>query len=197
MGFTQNQINAAKIVQTLAAHDTSPQVRLVAGPGTGKSFSIGERVKWLLDSGVAPKKIFAVSFTRAASEDLQDGILKYCAAIPAVSAINVSTLHSLALSILAKGGKLTQYPTSPRVLDDWEQRNIFDEELKNITSFSIKRCSELRLHFESIWSTGDPPLPFISSPTPPISPAEHGAFVDFYSNRTQLYACLLPGEACY
>lgn len=195
MSFTQEQINAAKIVQDKAAHDASPQVRLVAGPGTGKSFSIGERVKWLLDSGIAADKIFAVSFTRAAAEDLQDGILKYCTALPEVSAIKVSTLHSLALSILAKGGRLTQYPTSPRVLDDWEQRNIFDEELKNITSFPIKRCGELRLHFEAIWSTGAPPLPFISSPAPQISAAEQAVFHDYYSNRTQLYACILPGEA--
>ncbi|MBU1565139.1 MAG: ATP-dependent helicase [Proteobacteria bacterium] len=195
MGFTQQQINAAKVVQDQAAHDISPQIRLVAGPGTGKSFSIGERVKWLINNGVNPNTIFAVSFTRAAAEDLQDGILKYCAAIPAASAINVSTLHSLALSILAKGGKLTQYPTNPRILDEWEQRNIFDEELKNKTNFSIKRCCDLRLHFEAIWSTGSPPLPFISSPTPPISPAEQTAFDVFHSNRTQLYSCILPGEA--
>ena len=195
MGFTQQQINAAKVVQDLAAHDISPQIRLVAGPGTGKSFSIGERVKWLIDNGVNPNTIFAVSFTRAAAEDLQEGILKYCAAIPAASAINVSTLHSLALSILAKGGKLTQYPTSPRIIDEWEQRNVFDEELKNISHLSIKRCSDLRLHFEAIWSTGNPPLPFISSPSPPISQAEQNSFRLFHANRAQLYACLLPGEA--
>lgn len=195
MGFTQQQIDAAKLIQTQAAHDASPQVRLVAGPGTGKSFSIGERVKWLLDNGVAANNIFAVSFTRAAAEDLQKGILKYCAAIPAASAINVSTLHSLALSILAKGGKLTQYPANPKILDDWEQRNIFDEELKSSSAFSIKRCGELRLHFEAIWSTGNPPLPFISSPTPVISAAEQASFFNFHSGRTQLYACILPGEA--
>ena len=195
MSFTQQQIDAAALVQNQAAHDISPQVRLVAGPGTGKSFSIGERVKWLLDNGVDANRIFAVSFTRAAAEDLQDGILKYCTGIQAASSINVSTLHSLSLSILAKGGKLTHYPASPRVLDDWEQRNIFDEELKSISSFSIKRCGELRLHFEAIWSTGSPPLPFISSPTPPISAIEQGTFKNFHSNRTQLYSCILPGEA--
>jgi len=195
MSFTQQQIDAAAIVQNRAAHDVSPQIRLIAGPGTGKSFSIGERVKWLLENGVAAKKIFAVSFTNAAAEDLQDGILKYCTGIATASLINVSTLHSLSLSILAKGGKLTQYPASPRILDDWEQRNIFDEELKSISTFSIKRCGELRLHFEAIWSTGNPPLPFISSPTPPISAAEQGYFKKFHSNRTQLYSCILPGEA--
>ena len=132
MAFTQQQIDAATAIQSAAAHDTSAQVRLVAGPGTGKSFSIGERVSWLINQGVNPNSIFAVSFTRAATDDLKAGILRYCSTVPAADQINVSTLHSLALSILAKGGKLTQYPTSPHVLDDWEQRNIFDEELKKL-----------------------------------------------------------------
>lgn len=195
MAFTQQQIDAATAIQSAAAHDTSAQVRLVAGPGTGKSFSIGERVSWLINQGVNPNSIFAVSFTRAATDDLKAGILRYCSTVPAADQINVSTLHSLALSILAKGGKLTQYPTSPHVLDDWEQRNIFDEELKKLCGFPIKRCRELRTHFEAIWSTGIPPSPFIQSPTPPISQAEMAAFRVFHSQRTQLYACILPGEA--
>jgi hypothetical protein len=32
MAFTQQQITSATAVQSAAAHDTSPQVRLVAGP---------------------------------------------------------------------------------------------------------------------------------------------------------------------
>lgn len=48
MAITPQQIHAAEAVQHAAAHDGSPQIRLVAGPGTGKSFSIEERVRWLL-----------------------------------------------------------------------------------------------------------------------------------------------------
>lgn len=40
MAITAQQIRAAEAVQRAAAHDGAPQVRLVAGPGTGKSFSI-------------------------------------------------------------------------------------------------------------------------------------------------------------
>lgn len=195
MPVTAQQIAVAKAVQTRAAHDASPQIRLVAGPGTGKSFSIGERVAWLIGQGVNSTTIFAVSFTRAAATDLKNGILKYCATILAATQIRVSTLHSLALSILAQGGQLAQFPTSPRVLDDWEQRFIFDEELKSENGFPIKRCGELRVYFEAIWSTGNPPLPFISSPTPPISTSEMQAFQAFHTRRSQLYSCLLPGEA--
>jgi len=195
MSFTQAQISIAKAAQTAAAHDMAAQIRLVAGPGTGKSYSIGERIDWLLNQGIQPESIYAVSFTRAASEDLKKGIFDYCKTNPNVSRINISTLHSLALKILALGGRLTQYPVSPRVIDDWEQRNIFDEELKSSHNFSIKRCGELRTYFESIWSTGNPPLPFISSPVPSISQSEINIFNNFHRQRSQLYGCLLPGES--
>ena len=59
MAITAQQIQAAEVVQRAAAHDGAPQVRLVAGPGTGKSFSIEERVCWLLG------RLLYVSITRA------------------------------------------------------------------------------------------------------------------------------------
>lgn len=42
MTITQQQINQAKLVQDAAAQDLTQAVRLVAGPGTGKSFVIEE-----------------------------------------------------------------------------------------------------------------------------------------------------------
>lgn len=195
MAITQAQIAAAKAVQDTAAHDGHDQVRLLAGPGTGKSFSIGERVKWLIGNGIDPKAIWAVSFTNASTEDLREGILKYCVGLLGIDSVHVSTLHSLALTILAKGGKLKIYPASPRVLDEWEQRWIFDEEFASERGCGITRSQELRTHFEAKWSTGNPPLPFISSPTTPITPSEEAAFQAFYNRTTQAYCCLLPGEA--
>src|SRR5712664_612946 len=78
MPITNAQIQSAKTTQDAAAHNGSPQVRLVAGPGTGKSFSIEERVCWLLRGGVQPDRMAVVSFTRAASRELRDRIRVYC-----------------------------------------------------------------------------------------------------------------------
>lgn len=64
-------VNQAQTRQHAAAHDQSAAVRLVAGPGTGKSASIEERFFWLLNSGLHPRHIYGVSFTRAASKDLR------------------------------------------------------------------------------------------------------------------------------
>ena len=176
MPISLAQYNAARVVQHKAAHDLSPQVRLLAGPGTGKSYSIGERVKWLLQRQVPGASIWAISFTNAATDDLREGIEDYCNGVPGIADVRVRTLHSLALSVLAKGGKLAFYPANPRVLDSWEQRYVFDEELSSEMGCGIRRCGELRTHFEAKWSTGAPPLPFISSPKQAITPGEEAQF---------------------
>jgi superfamily I DNA/RNA helicase len=53
------------------AADNSRYVRVLAGPGTGKSFALKRRVARLLENGVAPARILAVTFTKVAAEDLQ------------------------------------------------------------------------------------------------------------------------------
>jgi superfamily I DNA/RNA helicase len=53
-----------------------PRVRVIAGPGTGKSFAMKRRVAKLLESGIAPKEVLAVTFTRVAAEDLRRELQK-------------------------------------------------------------------------------------------------------------------------
>jgi DNA helicase-2/ATP-dependent DNA helicase PcrA len=78
---------------------------VVAGPGAGKSFVVGERVRHLLTAkALDPEQIAAVSFTRAAARDLALRIEKYCdgKGCPAGADVAASTLHSLALTMLRK-----------------------------------------------------------------------------------------------
>jgi superfamily I DNA/RNA helicase len=79
MPITPLQVQTAEAVQRAAAHDGSPQIRLVAGPGTGKSFSIEERVCWLLSHGIQPGAITVASVTRASSLELRTRIHAYSA----------------------------------------------------------------------------------------------------------------------
>ena len=49
------------------AEDTSRMVRVIAGPGTGKSYGLQRKVARLLEEGVNPHKILAVTFTKTAA----------------------------------------------------------------------------------------------------------------------------------
>ena len=197
MTITPEQLEAAKTTQFEAAHDLADQVLLLAGPGTGKSFAIGERVNYLLNSGVSESEIIAVSFTRAASKDLSQRIIEYCRSNgnPDVEYIRVSTLHSLALMMLRKAQLLTLYPSSPQVLDDWELKNIYDQEFKISGKIkTIRRCSEIRNFHEAFWNTDSWTPGNYIPPTPPINEAESDDFNTFHSSSSQLFSCVLPGE---
>jgi superfamily I DNA/RNA helicase len=120
--------------QLNAAHDPADIVRLVAGPGTGKSKSIEERVSWLINQKVQkvpPTSIYVLSFTKFASEDLGKRIKKHCAEVGLAAqadAIQISTAHSLALKMLRNAHLLTHFPVDPIVMDSWEAKNIFASE---------------------------------------------------------------------
>lgn len=197
MGITPLQIQEAKTIQDTAAHDMNQTVRLVAGPGTGKSFVIEGRVFWLLaNQNIPPEDIIAISFTRAASKDLKDRIYGYCLKQNQTNVVDVrvSTLHSLALYILRRTGNLTTFPINPIIMDDWELSFIFDSEYSYSISTNPTRCQEIRREHEAYWSTGNWNPPNLAIPKVPISAAERASFMAFYSPRTQVYSCVLPGE---
>jgi DNA helicase II / ATP-dependent DNA helicase PcrA len=52
----------------IAAYPGTP-LRVVAGPGTGKTFALMRRVARLLEQGAQPNRILAVTFTRTAAND--------------------------------------------------------------------------------------------------------------------------------
>ena len=198
MPVPPNAIAAAQAIQVAAAQSQTQQTRLIAGPGTGKSSTIEQRVSWLLAQGIPPAEIFAVSFTRASSKDLQERIVDHCANqghAAAGAQIRVSTLHSLGLRVLRAAGLLARYPADPFVLDRWELENIFDAEFGVQSGIGTKgRREEIRRYHEAFWSTGVYQPANYLPPNPPVTPGEAARFLAFHQARTQAYACVLPGE---
>lgn len=195
MPITDAQKSVAEQTQNLAVHDRRDQIRLIAGPGTGKSRSIVERVRHLLRNNADPDRIYGVSFTRASSRDLRNRVYKGCTEQGLDgNQVRISTLHSLALRMLKSAGFLSQYPSEPTVMDNWELENVFDAEFSKSCGQTPTRCENIRRDHEAYWSTGAwSPANYIP-PNPPITPAERAAFDRFHASRTQLYSCVLPGE---
>src|SRR5260370_16560020 len=74
LGFTSVQKARAEEAQWEAAKDDAEQLRLVAGPGTGKSSTIERRVAHLLNAGANPKQVFTISFTPPPTPELPSRI---------------------------------------------------------------------------------------------------------------------------
>ena len=96
---------------SIASND-DPRLRVVAGPGTGKSFALKRRVARLLEQGQDPKRILAVTFTRTAAAD----ILKDLHSLEAegTDQIYASTLHSYCFSLLNREHVLRLLDRVPR-----------------------------------------------------------------------------------
>ncbi len=192
MPITDQQIQRAEEKQREAAHDSSPQIRLVAGPGTGKSRVIVERVRWLLERGVSPANIYVVSFTRASSRDLKKRICDYCKEQGQEGGehVSVSTLHSLALRTLRMSRLLD---SDPSVLDEWELEHIFDAEFSVYSGYTLGRCKDLRDVYEASLATEIERIAEHRLPEKPTQEEEE-TFLPFHQSRTSTYRCVLPGE---
>jgi DNA helicase-2/ATP-dependent DNA helicase PcrA len=196
MALRPEEVEIAVRAQQGAAHDASDHVRVVAGPGTGKSATIEERICWLLENGVEASGIVAISFTRLAALDLAARIDAARTARDCEEGeISASTLHSLALRALRRANVLAMYPADPTVLQPWETRNVFEAEFGEAAGVGrITRREQIRRHWEAFWSTGEFEPPNIVPPDPPITEDERDRFNRFHRPRTHLYSCVLPGE---
>ena len=101
----------------LASTD-SQTIRAVAGPGSGKSFAIKRRVARLLENGVNPEQILAITFTRTAAQDLKREISSL--GIPGAEEVHSRTIHSHALKILMQAEVLAMTGRKPRMVIEHE-----------------------------------------------------------------------------
>lgn len=96
------------------AQSTASPLRVIAGPGTGKSFAMKRRVARLLEEGVDASRILAVTFTRVAAEDVEKEL--HDLDIPGCEDIRAGTLHSFCFSVLHSSGMFELTGRIPRPL---------------------------------------------------------------------------------
>jgi DNA helicase II / ATP-dependent DNA helicase PcrA len=102
------------------------RIRVLAGPGAGKSFAMKRRVARILEvENVAPQRILAVTFTRVAAEDLHRELLSL--GVPGANDLNGRTLHSLAMTILMRQHVLAALGRVPRPLNEFELEPLLSD----------------------------------------------------------------------
>lgn len=196
MTFADRELIAANDQQNRAARDNFQRIRLVSGPGTGKSRTIERRVAHIVENlSIPPDQVYVISFTRATCDELCSRIASYISnetSCPELcDQIKVSTMHSLALKILRRGGLLREFPSDPILLDNWEQTHIFDQEFANTHGCNKTRAEEIRLAHDAYWQTLE------EDRRAEVSEQERTSFNRFHRNRTNLYNCVLPGEVIF
>lgn len=71
------------------ASSNENRIRVMAGPGTGKTFTLMRRIARLIQEEVSPESILLVTFTRTAANDLKQELQNLN--IPEVTQIHAGT----------------------------------------------------------------------------------------------------------
>ena len=90
---------------------TENKIVVVATAAAGKTRCITERIRWLLNQGVEPEKIVAITFTNAAAEEISERLDN-------PSGVFIGTIHSLANHYLRKAGINTEKILRDEKFDD-------------------------------------------------------------------------------
>ena len=140
------------------AHSAARRLRVLAGPGTGKSYAMKRRVARLLGEGQAPDRILAVTFTRTAAADLVNDLHEL--GTPGCEQIHVRTLHSLCFALLQSQNVLDLSGRTPRTLATFSKAGSLQFEgapllsdLQRRGDFGSKRDLTTRIRaFEAAWA---------------------------------------------
>ena len=97
-------------------------MRVVAGPGTGKTFALMRRVARLLEEGAQPSRILAVTFTRTAANDLVEKLAAL--GVPGADLVAAKTLHSLSFGLLSRSAVFQALGRTARPLMDYERDTL-------------------------------------------------------------------------
>ena len=88
--------------QAAAITASERAVAVIAGPGTGKTYTLIERISYMIsEMGVKPTEITAVTFTNQAAAELKARLEKKLGK-KAVKGLTVGTFHSVCLSLIPK-----------------------------------------------------------------------------------------------
>ena len=145
-GLSEDQIEAAS---HLGMH-----ARVLAGPGTGKTRTLSQRVEFLVESaGFDSQNILMLTFTRAAAAVLREQVRRRLE--PGETEIpRVSTLHSFALRQIVRNQNLVAVLPQPlRIADDWEERNIIQEDLKRLLDSDVRKIGKKFEQLSADWET--------------------------------------------
>ena len=132
--------------QQAVLHRMGPML-VLAGAGTGKTSVLTHRIAMLIENGVDPKEILALTFTRKAAVEMSERVLQLVD--EAAEGIRIGTFHSLALEIVRTYGHVVGLSRSISIGVDvtFDMLLILAAE---ILSLSELAKSELRKRFRFI-----------------------------------------------
>ncbi|MFG9472225.1 ATP-dependent helicase [Pseudomonas aeruginosa] len=127
----QSSANPQQLEAILA---TDGPVLIIAGPGSGKTFTLVERIVYLItQKGVAPESLFVVTFTDKAARELTTRISNRLTDLGIKFNLNemyLGTFHSICLRLLEDYREFTRLKRSFTLFDQFDQQYFLYQRIK-------------------------------------------------------------------
>ncbi|HEY1057858.1 MAG TPA: ATP-dependent DNA helicase [Limnobacter sp.] len=128
----QSKANPQQLEAILA---TDGPVLIIAGPGSGKTFTLVERIVYLIThKGIAPESLLVVTFTDKAARELTTRISNRLAELNIQFNLNemyLGTFHSICLRLLEDYREFTRLKRSFTLFDQFDQQYFLYQHIKD------------------------------------------------------------------
>ncbi|MCK4883039.1 MAG: UvrD-helicase domain-containing protein [Candidatus Omnitrophica bacterium] len=105
----------------------SAPLLVLAGAGSGKTRVLTTRIVYMIQSGIAPEEILAVTFTNKAAKEMKARVARQVKA-----PVTIGTFHSICLGILRKNAAHIALAGDFTIYDDKDQLSIIKDCMKSL-----------------------------------------------------------------
>ena len=117
-------------MQEKAVNHIEGPMLVLAGAGSGKTKVLTSRIANLIDNGISPYNILAITFTNKAAKEMKDRVYRIIGS--SANNIQISTFHSLGLKILKENYSLLGYDRNFTIIDSDDVLTIIKKILKDL-----------------------------------------------------------------
>ncbi len=123
-----NLLQSLNEAQQIAVQETEGPVMILAGPGSGKTRVLTHRIAWLIENGVDPFKILALTFTKKAAGEMKDRIMNLAG--NQARDLWMGTFHSVFARILRVEAHRLGYSPNFTIYDTDDSKSVIKQILK-------------------------------------------------------------------
>lgn len=117
-------------IQRAAVQATEGPVMVIAGPGSGKTRVLTYRIAYLIENGIEPWRILALTFTNKAANEMKERIEQVVG--PGARKVWMGTFHAVFARILRVEGHRLGYPNDFTIYDTDDSKNLVKDILNSM-----------------------------------------------------------------
>ena len=183
--MTQTPTSGPNPQQQEAIHTTEGPLLIIAGPGSGKTFTLVERIYHLIsEQNIQPEQLFVSTFTEKAAAEL---ITRVSSRLDAdnisvnLNEMYIGTFHSICLRFLEENREFTRLKRSFTLLDQFDQQYFLYQRLSQYhgiegsehiigdrTTFSWRGAAKLMSWVNKVSEEAIDPEDLLNAPEPEV-----------------------------